>query len=110
MGTGSTMPATSQELGAVSGAPETPQRHAQAVAVSARNWGWRHADRTEPALWGLDLEIRAGERVLLAGPSGAGKSTLLYALAGVLEEDDDTYSTGELLLDSIPASRGRGMV
>lgn len=94
----------------MSGAPETPHRHAQAVAVSARNWGWRHADRTEPALRGLDLEIRAGERVLLAGPSGAGKSTLLYALAGVLEEDDDTYSTGELLLDSVPASRGRGMV
>lgn len=110
MGTGSTMPATTQELSAVSGAPETPHRHAQAVAVSARNWGWRHADRTEPALRGLDLEIRAGERVLLAGPSGAGKSTLLYALAGVLEEDDDTYSTGELLLDSVPASRGRGMV
>lgn len=92
------------------GAPGAGSRLATAVSVSARNWGWRHADRAAPALWGLDLEIRAGERVLLAGPSGAGKSTLLYALAGVLHEDDEAYSTGELLLDGIPAAQGRGLV
>ncbi|MFL4475694.1 ATP-binding cassette domain-containing protein [Paeniglutamicibacter sp. MACA_103] len=91
-------------------APGKERRLASAVSVSARNWGWRHADRAQPALWGLDLEIRAGERVLLAGPSGAGKSTLLYALAGVLHEDDDAYSSGELLLDGTPAAQGRGLV
>ena len=91
-------------------APGTERQLAAAVAVSARDWGWRHADRAQPALWGLDLEIRAGERVLLAGPSGAGKSTLLYALAGVLNEDDEAYSSGELLLDGTPAAQGRGLV
>ena len=92
------------------GAPDTGSRLATAVSVSARNWGWRHADRAQPALRGLDLDIRAGERVLLAGPSGAGKSTLLYALAGVLHEDDEAYSSGELLLDGTPAAQGRGLV
>ncbi|WP_436836829.1 ATP-binding cassette domain-containing protein [Paeniglutamicibacter sulfureus] len=92
------------------GAPDTGRRVATAVSVSARNWGWRHADRAQPALRGLDLDIRAGERVLLAGPSGAGKSTLLYALAGVLHEDDEAYSSGELLLDGIPSAQGRGLV
>ncbi len=91
-------------------APGNDSRLATAVSVSARNWGWRHADRAKPALWGLDLEIRAGERVLLAGPSGAGKSTLLYALAGVLHEDDEAYSSGELLLDGTPVAQGRGLV
>ena len=33
----------------------------------------------------LDLEIRDGDRVLLAGPNGSGKSTVIAALAGRLE-------------------------
>lgn len=89
------------------GAPQ-PGASRAAVSITAKNWGWRHADRTKPALWGLDLDIPAGQRVLLAGASGAGKSTLLYALAGVLHEDDEAYSSGELLLDGRPAAQCRG--
>jgi heme ABC exporter ATP-binding subunit CcmA len=36
-----------------------------------------------PALAGADLEITAGEIVLLEGPNGAGKSTLLRLCAGL---------------------------
>jgi ATPase subunit of ABC transporter with duplicated ATPase domains len=35
----------------------------------------------------LDLEVRDGDRVLLAGPNGAGKSTILAAIAGRLEPE-----------------------
>jgi lipopolysaccharide transport system ATP-binding protein len=42
------------------------------------------------ALKGVDLSIRAGERVGIIGRNGAGKSTLLRAIAGIypLEEGD----------------------
>ena len=93
------------------------------AAVTARGWGWRHAGRTRPAVNGLDLDIRPGERVLLLGPSGAGKSTLLHALAGVLgdstsgngtagdggtPDSDDADESGSLLIDGEPPRARRG--
>jgi heme ABC exporter ATP-binding subunit CcmA len=37
-----------------------------------------------PALAGIDLDVAAGEIVLLRGPNGAGKTTLLRTCAGLL--------------------------
>ncbi|OYY92870.1 MAG: ABC transporter [Hydrogenophilales bacterium 28-61-23] len=43
------------------------------------------------ALRGIDLELRAGELIVLLGPSGSGKSTLLNILGGL-----DTPTAGEV--------------
>ncbi|HEY8588888.1 MAG TPA: ATP-binding cassette domain-containing protein [Naasia sp.] len=78
------------------------------AAVRAEGWGWRHASRRRFAVRGLDLDVAAGERVLLLGPSGAGKSTLLAGLAGVLGGDDEGETEGRLLVDGRPAEDQRG--
>jgi branched-chain amino acid transport system ATP-binding protein len=37
-----------------------------------------------PALWGVSLNLRAGELLSVVGPNGAGKTTLVNTLAGIL--------------------------
>jgi branched-chain amino acid transport system ATP-binding protein len=36
-----------------------------------------------PALWGVTLEVQAGELVCVVGPNGAGKTTMINAIAGL---------------------------
>ncbi len=46
-----------------------------------------------PLISDINLELAAGELVVIMGPNGAGKSTLLKALSGI-----ETVSAGEVLL------------
>ena len=52
-------------------------------AARALTKTYRMGDAQIHALRGVDLDIRAGELVVLLGPSGSGKSTLLNILGGL---------------------------
>ena len=47
-----------------------------------------------PVLKGLDLDIRAGESVVVIGGSGTGKSVLVKCILGLMTPD-----AGEILID-----------
>ncbi len=49
---------------------------------------------TMQVLWGVDLDVRPGETVLLLGANGAGKTTFLKSLVGLVETRHGTIQLG----------------
>jgi putative ABC transport system ATP-binding protein len=59
------------------------------LAVSCRGVTKHYGEgnATVAALRGVDLDVRAGELLMLVGPSGCGKTTLISIIAGILDRD-----------------------
>jgi branched-chain amino acid transport system ATP-binding protein len=53
-------------------------------------------------LFGIDLEVRHGEIVVVVGPNGAGKTTLMTAISGLC-----LITAGRLLLDDADLAKQR---
>lgn len=59
----------------------------QQIRLSGVRFAHPAAERGQPALDEVSLELRRGERIALIGESGAGKSSLLRVLAGVVDAE-----------------------
>ncbi|HLP23628.1 MAG TPA: ATP-binding cassette domain-containing protein [Microbacteriaceae bacterium] len=67
----------------------------------AQGFGWRPHGSVTPIVDDFNMQVTAGERVLVLGPSGAGKSTLLLAFAGVLSVAEPGEWSGSVVLDGV---------
>lgn len=92
-----------RRFNSVETAPEPNAIHAVDPAISIRGlskvFGKRGAGG-EQALRSVDLDVRAGEFLVLLGPSGCGKTTLLRAIAGLERPDSGSIRIeGTLMFD-----------
>ena len=70
----------------------------------------KHLARTRRSR-GVDLDVEAGECLVLLGPSGCGKTTLLRLLAGLERADAGRIWIGDRVVNDIePAARDVAMV
>lgn len=78
-----------------------PLTHYKEVLISAREYGLRYSDQTEPMFSKLNFELRQGERIFLNGKNGCGKSSLIKQILGKIEiEENGTLQTAAGLIIS----------
>jgi putative ABC transport system ATP-binding protein len=79
-----------------------------AVRCRAVIKGYGTGDAQVMALRGVDLDVRAGELLMVVGPSGCGKTTLVSVIAGILDQDSgDCQVLGHALKAMRPTEKTR---
>lgn len=91
------------------GASDEPRRTPHGIAVDLDGVDLTYPDGTV-VLDGVDLHVRAGERVGLVGRSGVGKSTLADLLTGTLLPTGGTVRLGGADTARMPLSATRSLV
>jgi multiple sugar transport system ATP-binding protein len=77
--------------------------------VAVRNLTIRLGSNT--VIENLDLDVQAGEFIVLLGPSGCGKSTLLHSIAGLIDVSDGNIEiAGEDMTCADPKDRRIALV
>lgn len=73
------------------------------IIISADNVSFTYPGSDEPALSGINFDIKKGETIGIIGGTGAGKTTLINLMAGFYRADG-----GVLRIDGQPADRMSG--
>jgi len=74
------------------------------ILISFEHFGFQYTAQASPTLYDINLQIRRGEKVLIAGPSGCGKSTVAHCINGLIPASYSGKSTGSLKIKGTEAS------
>lgn len=69
------------------------------VILKFENFGFQYNAQSKPTLYDICLNIKKGEKILIAGPSGCGKSTLVHCINGLIPFSYKGEATGSLKLN-----------
>ncbi len=69
------------------------------IAVEFKDFSFQYRAQSEPTLKHIDLQIKKGEKVLIAGPSGSGKSTIGHCINGLIPHYYRGNISGELFVE-----------
>lgn len=70
--------------------------------ISFKDFTFKYDLQKNPTLKNINLDIFAGEKVLIVGPSGSGKSTIGQCLNGILPHLYKGEASGHLSIDGLP--------
>ena len=70
--------------------------------IQFKDFSFQYDNLKNPTLKNINIEIKSGEKVLIAGPSGSGKSTLGHCINGLIPFAYEGKITGELFVGGEP--------
>lgn len=98
------------ELERNEGIDKSLKNSSQGLHYEIRGLSFTHSNADKPILDRIDLEIGAGEKVVVTGKSGSGKSTLLYLMAGLIENYSGSIIINKLPLETLALDKLRSMI
>ncbi len=75
------------------------------LLLEFRDFGFQYNAQASPTLYDINLQIKKGERILIAGPSGCGKSTLVHCINGLIPFSYKGKMTGSLKIRDKESSK-----
>lgn len=73
------------------------------------NVSFRYSEGKAPTIQGINLHIKAGEKVALIGVNGAGKTTLIKVLCGLYSPDTGSMRSGDLVYREDELEKWQGL-
>ncbi len=92
------------------GGYDFPKIQDEGFSVRFKNLKYKYNDAKEYALKGIDLDIRAGEKICLTGAGGSGKTTLINILSGLYNNYEGVATINHFSLRDLDLTHMRDYV
>lgn len=87
-----------------------PKDTLSGISLKIRNLKYKHPNAANYTLKGIDLDVKAGERVCIAGFNQAGKNTFASVIGGLLESYEGSIAINNISMREISLPSLRDVV